>query len=67
MLKDVVKSQTSGTWIVIVANCAVAVVGVLQGVDWVHVVGSASAGIVAAVIAGINILAHYYTGPTPPQ
>lgn len=57
------KSQSAGTWIVIAANCALAVLGVLQGVDWVHLVGGQSAGLVAAVLAFANVLAHYYTGP----
>lgn len=56
---------TPGTLVAIIANCAVAVVGVLQGVDWVHVVGGQTAGIVVALLAGINVLAHYYTGNPP--
>lgn len=59
------KAQTTGTWIAILCNCVVAVVGVLQGVDWVHVAGSSNAGWIAAILAAINLLAHYYTG-TPP-
>lgn len=55
------KSQTEGTWIAIFVNCALAVLGVLQGIDWVHVVGSQTAGIIVAVISAANVLAHYYT------
>lgn len=57
--------QTTGTWIVILCNCVIAVVGVLQGVDWLHLAGSQTAGWVAAVLAALNVVAHYYTGPTP--
>lgn len=57
------KTQTSGTWLVIGANCIIALVGVLQGVDWVTVAGSASAGWVTAILAAANAAAHYFTGP----
>lgn len=66
LLKDAaadVKPQTNGTWIVIVANCALALFGVLQGVDWVTLIGSANAGWVVALLAAANAAAHYYTGP----
>jgi len=59
------KAQTTGTWIVILANCVLAIVGVLQGVDWVTLVGSNVAGWVLAIIAAANAVAHYYTGPVP--
>lgn len=60
------KSQTMGTWIVIIANVALAVAGVLQGVDWVHLVGGQTAGFIVATLAAVNAIAHYYTGETPP-
>lgn len=46
----------------LLANCAVAVIGVLQGVDWVHVAGSSTAGYVVAILAGLNAVAHAVTG-----
>lgn len=68
------KSQTSGTWIAIVVNCLIAVVGVLQATDFVHLVGSEKAGGIAAVLSIANICLHYFTGPVaggtpsvPPQ
>lgn len=54
--------MTAGTITVIVANCMLAVVGVLQGVDWVHVAGSSTAGWVTAVLAIVNAAAHAVTG-----
>ena len=59
-----VKSQTTGTWVMIAANCVLALVGVLQGVDWVHLAGTSTAGWVVMVLAAANAAAHYYTGPT---
>jgi hypothetical protein len=56
------QAQTTGTWIVIAANCVLAIVGVLQAVDWIHLVGSQTAGWVTMVIAAANAFAHYYTG-----
>lgn len=63
MLKDVVKTQTGGTWLVIAGNCVLALVGVLQGVDWVHLVGSGASGWALAALAMANAAAHYLTGP----
>jgi hypothetical protein len=60
------KSQTSGTWIVIAANCILALVGVLQGVDWLHLVGSSTSGWVVMLLAAANAAAHYFTGPDTP-
>lgn len=57
------KTLTAGTWLVIICNCLLAVVGVLQGIDWVHVVGGQQAGWIAAALAFVNVIAHYYTGP----
>lgn len=57
--------KTAGTWIMIACNCIIAVVGVLQGVDWVNLAGNQTAGWVAAVLAALNVIAHYYTGPAP--
>lgn len=57
------KAQTQGTWIVIAANCVLALVGVMQGVDWMHVAGSSSAGWITAILAAANAAAHYLTGP----
>lgn len=54
--------MTKGTIIVLAANCVIALIGVLQGVDWVHVVGSATAGIVVAILAALNAGAHALTG-----
>jgi hypothetical protein len=63
------KDQTTGTWLVIAANSVIALVGVLQGVDWLHLVGP-TAGWIAAVLSAANAFAHYYSGPivtpTPP-
>lgn len=56
---------TPGTWAAIAINCIIAVVGVLQGVDWVHLIGSSTGGWVAAVICAINAGAHYMTGGQP--
>lgn len=58
-------AQTTGTWVVILCNCVIAIIGVLQGIDWVHLAGSQTAGWVAAVLAALNVIAHYYTGPAP--
>lgn len=58
------KAQTTGTWLVILANCVLAMVGVLQGVDWVSVAGTSSAGWIAALIGVVNAVAHYFTGPS---
>lgn len=55
-------SKTTGTWLMILCNCILALVGVLQGVDWMHLVGSQASGWIAAVLAAANALAHYYTG-----
>jgi hypothetical protein len=57
------KTQTNGTWLVIAGNCLLALVGVLQGVDWVTLVGNSNAGWAMAGLAAINALAHYFTGP----
>lgn len=54
--------MTKSTVVVIVANCILAVVGVLQGIDWIHVAGSSTAGWVAVALAGINAVAHAITG-----
>ena len=54
--------MTKGTIIALVANLIIAIVGVLQGVDWVHVVGSATAGWVVMVLAVLNAGAHASTG-----
>lgn len=58
--------MSKGTWIAVAANCVLAVVGVLHGVDWVHAVGGINAGWIVAALAALNAAAHYYTGPTPP-
>lgn len=55
------KAQTSGTWVVIAGNCLLALVGVLQGVDWITLVGNSNAGWAMAGLAAINALAHYFT------
>lgn len=54
--------MTKGTITVLVANLILAIVGVLQGFDWVHVVGSSTAGWVVVVLAALNAGAHAVTG-----
>lgn len=54
--------MTKGTIISIVVSCLLAVIGVLQGVDWVHVIGSQSGGWVVAVLMGLSALLHAVTG-----
>lgn len=54
--------MTKGTVTVLVANLVLAIVGVLQGFDWVHVVGSSTAGWVVVVLAALNAGAHAITG-----
>lgn len=64
--------MTQGTIVVLIANCIIAVIGVLQGVDWIHVVGSTTGGWVVAILMGLNAVAHALTGsdgllaPKPP-
>jgi hypothetical protein len=50
------------TWIPILLNVAVAAIGVLQATDWVNLVGSDSAGLVATAIAVANMVLHYFAG-----
>ena len=47
-------------WISMLLNIAVAVVGVLQAADWVNIVGSDTAGLVATTIAVANMVLHYF-------
>lgn len=58
------KAQTTGTWVAIAASCVLAVVGILQGVDWVTIAGSSSVGWITAILGVINAAAHYFTGPS---
>ena len=52
-------------WLPLLMNVGVAALGAAQGADWVHLLGSSQAGVVAAVIAGLNALAHAFAGPGP--
>jgi hypothetical protein len=52
------------TWVSILINVAVAAIGVLQATDWVNVVGSDTAGLVATAIAIANMVLHYFVNPT---
>lgn len=54
--------MTKGTIISIVVSCLLAVIGVLQGVDWIHVAGSQAAGWITAVLMGGSALLHALTG-----
>jgi hypothetical protein len=54
--------MTKGTITVLIANCVIALLGVLQGVDWVHVAGSSTAGWIVTVFAVLNAAAHALTG-----
>lgn len=50
------------TWISILLNVGIAAVGVLQATDWVNLVGSDTAGLVATAIAIANMVLHYLAG-----
>jgi hypothetical protein len=50
------------TWVSIALNVGVAAIGVLQATNWVDLVGSNSAGLVATGIAVVNMLLHYFAG-----
>lgn len=50
------------TWISILLNVGVAALGVLQATDWVNLLGSDSAGLVATGIAVANMVLHYFAG-----
>jgi hypothetical protein len=52
-------------WLPLFANAGIAVLGAAQGADWVHLVGSPQAGIVASVIATLNAVTHLVAGPGP--
>jgi hypothetical protein len=53
-------------WLPLLVNAGVALLGVAQSVDWVHIVGSSqAAGVVTAVIAGLNVAAHAFAGAGP--
>lgn len=54
--------MNTGTIVSIVINCILAVIGVLQSVDWVHIVGSQKAGLVLLVISVVNGALHAFTG-----
>ena len=56
-------------YVIIVLNALVAVIGVLQATDWVSLVGSSTAGIVVAILAAANAVAHAFTpaGPAAKQ
>jgi hypothetical protein len=50
------------TWLSILLNVAIAAIGVLQASDWVNLVGSDTAGLVATAIAVANMVLHYFAG-----
>ena len=52
-------------WIPLLINAGVALLGVAQGADWIHLLGSSQAGAVTAVIAGLNAVAHAFAGIGP--
>ncbi len=52
-------------WTYIVANCAIAVLGVLAAVAWPTLVGPAAAPYVVIVISAANAVAHAVAGPGP--
>lgn len=52
-------------WTYIVANCAIAVFGVLAGEQWPNIVGAASAPFVIAAIAALNAAAHAIANAGP--
>lgn len=54
--------KTAGTKAAIYANAVVGVLGILQGMDWVSLVGSSTAGWVALGVAVANGIAHQFTG-----
>jgi hypothetical protein len=52
-------------WIPLLVNAGIAVLGVAQSADWIHIVGSSQAGTVVAVLAGLNAVAHAYAAAGP--
>jgi hypothetical protein len=55
----------NGAWIALLLNVFLALIGVLQAADWVNLVGSQSAGLITAVLAGANAIAHAITPAGP--
>lgn len=54
---------TQGTLIIMAANAVVAAVGILQGADWLHIVGPSAMIWVGVILTAINAGAHALTGP----
>lgn len=52
-------------WTYIIANCVIAVLGVLAAVAWPNIVGPNAAPYVAIAISAANAVAHAVTGPGP--
>jgi hypothetical protein len=53
-------------WLPLLVNAGIALLGVAQGADWVHIVGSSqTAGVVTAIVAGLNAVAHVFAGAGP--
>lgn len=49
-------------WLSLGLNVLLAIIGVLQATDWVNIVGSDTAGIVATGLALVNMALHYFSG-----
>lgn len=54
---------TKGEWTSAIANGALALVGFLQGADWIHLVGPQLASWITAGVALVNTALHSFTGP----
>jgi cytochrome b subunit of formate dehydrogenase len=52
-------------WTYIIANCAIAVLGVLINVQWPNVVGPTEAPLIVVLLAAANAAAHAVAGPGP--
>lgn len=52
-------------WLYIVANCTVAVVGVLSAVAWPNLIGPQAAPYIVAALGVANTVAHSLAGPGP--
>ncbi len=55
----------NSAWLALILNVVVAVIGVLQATDWVSLVGTSTAGILVALLAAANAVAHAFTPAGP--
>lgn len=55
----------NAAWAALLINLVLAILGVLQGADWINLIGTSGAGWAVAILASLNTLAHAFTPAGP--